>query len=102
MKLFKDLLKVNDPEKEGGERFSQSRVYLFLSVITILFMSGSSIFFDVDNKNFQYALDTVFWLGIFFGSYALIGKGMKYQHLQTLVKVKDKAKSVIDREDSEQ
>lgn len=91
MEILQNLLKVQDPEKPKGCKYSQSRVYLFLSVLTILGMSITSIAFDVENKNFQYALDTVFWMAIFFGSYALVGKGMKYQHIQ---KMGDKSEAV--------
>lgn len=88
--FFKDLLKVEDPEKIGISHYSQARVYLFLTVIVLFAMAGASYFITINNRNFQYSLDTIFWLAIFFGSYALIGKGMKYQYLQKILSFKNK------------
>ena len=86
--FVKDILKVKDPEKEGKFHFSQSRVYLFISFICIVVMAMSSFFLSFDNQNFKYALDTMFWVCLYFASYALVGKGMKYMHLKDLLKTK--------------
>lgn len=88
MQFFKDLLKVKDPEKAGESQFSQSRVYLFACVIVLITMAVLSLCNVTTNKNYEIAIETIFWATVFFASYALVSKGLKYKHLKDLMKHK--------------
>ena len=72
-----DILKVNDPEKSDADKFSQSRVYLFFSVITTLFLIVLSSFRIIDMESLTKAYDTLLFMMILFSGYALSGKIMK-------------------------
>lgn len=83
--FFIDLLMVQDPEKKGNHHWSQSRVYLLLSLLVFFGMSISSYFLEGTNSNFQHAIDAVLWSVILFASYALVSKGLKYKQMKDMV-----------------
>lgn len=80
--FFIDLLKVQDPEKKNDENWSQSRVYLLLSLLVFFGMVISSYFLGEANTNFQHAIDALMWIITIFASYALVSKGLKYNQMK--------------------
>lgn len=96
--FFLDLLTVNDPEKKGNHHWSQSRVYLLISLLVFFGMAISSYFLEPNNANFQHAIDGVLWAVILFSSYALVSKGLKYKQMKDMLGNMDnpKVKKAID------
>lgn len=77
-KIFKDLLRTKDPEKVGGEKYSQSRFYLLFSFTFMFTFLFTNFFWGVGGDNFEFIVDTTFYTMGFFGSYALVKKGMSH------------------------
>lgn len=81
MSLFQDLLKVDDSEKGGLEKYSQARVYLFASVfvyfITIAIYLSHAFFDIVSDVNVLITImNSLQTMMLLFASYSLVGKGM--------------------------
>ena len=76
MNLLTDILKVNDPEKNGNEKYSQARVYKLITFIVLLGVLISSLFIDVDKDIIVNTTDTLFYMLLIFGGYSLTGKGL--------------------------
>jgi hypothetical protein len=81
MGLFHDLLKVDDAEKNGSEKYSQARVYLFASVvmyfITIMLYLSHAFFNIVSDVNVLVTImNSLQTMMLLFASYSLVGKGM--------------------------
>lgn len=81
MGLLQDLLKVDDNEKKGEEKYSQARVYLFSSVfvyfITIVIYLSHAFFDIVSDVNVLITImNSLQTMMLLFASYSLVGKGM--------------------------
>lgn len=74
-KLFKDILKEKD-------KYSQGRVYLFLSILayyitlTILTLKGVYNYKEVDLNSFKIIVDALQWAMALFAGYVFGGKGL--------------------------
>lgn len=83
MKLFKECLQVNDPEKEGGSRYSLSRVCLLLSFLFMSTMLLLPIAFPNLHTHYELATDTFVTLIFLFSAYSFGNKAFKrYQDLR--------------------
>ena len=80
MQFLRDILQTNDPEKEGGDRYSLSRTLLLASSLLYLFagvFGYFSIFTDAININTEalsITQESLRWLIVIFAGYAFGGK----------------------------
>ncbi len=92
--LFKDILQ----EKKSNQlKYSQGRVYLFLSVLayyvilSIITIRGLKTGSDIDVKTLEIVVDALQWAILVMGSYVFGGKGLEV--------IKAVSKKKIDEEE---
>lgn len=87
--LLSDILKVNDPEKSGDDRFSLSRIIIFVASFLYILCSAIlffSMFFhdlNLDLELVELTLEALRWPILAFAAYAFGGKFLKSNHKET-------------------
>lgn len=88
--ILYDILKVNDPEKSGGDKFSMSRLIVFVSSFLyifcsfILFFSIFFPYFEVNAEFIEMTLEALRWPILAFAAYAFGGKFLKSNQKETI------------------
>lgn len=82
-KIIEDILKTNDPEKSGGDRYSLSRVCLLISFILIMVFVFIPFFKVDDIPNYDSTITTFYNLILLFSAYSFGNKAIKrYQDMK--------------------
>lgn len=95
MSFLSDILKVNDPEKSDGEKYSLSRICLFTCFVLIIVLNTIAFIKDID---ISFTIDTLYNLVMLFSAYAFGNKAFKrYQDMKSTISEEtiNKNKSVI-------
>lgn len=74
--IFQDILRTNDPEKSGGDRFSLSRISLFVSTLITLILVILPFFIDIDESVYDIMTNVIVMIVFLFAGYAFGGKVM--------------------------
>ena len=78
MKLFKDITQTRTPEKGPEKHYSQSRLYLFLSIVGMFAVLTYTLLSDADVERLTTVIDTLYYLIIIMSGYALSTKGISH------------------------
>lgn len=76
MKFFTDQLKVNDPEKSEGDKFSLSRFSLFICTLTAIGLVIIPFFTEIDLSTYDVMTNVIILLIYLFAGYSFGGKVM--------------------------
>jgi len=82
--FFQDILKVNDPEKSGEDRFSLARTLLFISAVLYILATVTGYFLsffssvEVDASSLETAIEALKFPVLLFAGYSFSNKVTKY------------------------
>lgn len=76
MKFFSEILKVNDPEKSAGDKFSLSRFSLLICTLTAIGLVIIPFFTEIDLSTYDVMTNVIIMLIYLFAGYSFGGKVM--------------------------
>ena len=75
-KFLGDILRVNDPEKSGEDKYSLSRTSLLISTLVALVMVMLPFITEIDHTMYDVMTNTIILMIFLYAGYAFGGKVM--------------------------